>query len=121
MNTSFLSLQHFSEVPLRPRNEKHKQDSEQTIKPIWNGFDKNQIDISIDSDTGKRFLHQPDLKSNPSTDNCHGGDGCGGGINDIGKFLPGDPEFVGERSHGITHQQGVGIVVEKDEQPHHHC
>ena len=44
-------------------------------------------------------------------------DGRRRGVDQVGQLLARDPQPIGDRSHRIADDQGIGVVVEKDRQP----
>ena len=98
-------------------HQEHQKDRQKRVETVGDGIQEQTVGRRGDAfDIADRFINQPHLKTDPGGDHRNRGHGRCSGIHQVGQLLPGYSQFVAHRAGCVTHNQRVGVVIEKDTQ-----
>ena len=102
---------HGAEIPARQGHQKHQPQHQQGIEIIRYGLNKQgeAVDMAVIRRDVRRH------GGGPGADGGQDAHRGGGGVDDKGQLLPGDPAAVGDGLHDGPHRQAVEVVVQEDQ------
>ncbi len=113
---------HRSEIATGPGDHQNEDHEQQRIEPVGQRSEERAIRVLRQRESLRLrqrlegIADEPHLEADPGRDDGQSRDGCGGGVDQERQFLAGDALPIGDGPHGTAEQQGVGVVVEEDDQ-----
>ena len=115
VNSPVFGFPHRAEIPKSDGDQCDKNHGQDAVERVRDGSEKRHVGVGLDAEGFESRIDQSDLKSHPGRDERDGGDRCRRAVHNVAQLLARHPHPIRERSHGVAHDQGVGVVVEKDE------
>jgi len=109
--------QHRSEFPAAVDDNQHKNQSEHRVKGILQRFYENAVRRQVCRKISQQLdaiINIPQFGTNPGSDKCHGSYRSSRTVNEVGKLFTRNLKSVCDRTHRVTYNQGIGIIVKKD-------
>ena len=114
-----LGLVHGAELAQQEDGRQDEDQNEDVVETVGNGFHKDAVGVGLDTDVLESVADQADLVGHPGGDQGDARDGRGRGVDDEGQLFAGNAHLVRHGPHDRPDRQGVGVVVEENQQAQH--